>query len=61
MTDGCKKRHPLLRKILEEKAKLTAAIEEYNTLVPDSAIPSADEILSADLHAWPWELHGQSK
>jgi hypothetical protein len=45
---------------LEEKAKLTAAIE-YNTRVPDSAIPSADEILSADLHAWPWELHGQSK
>ncbi|XP_045556794.1 uncharacterized protein [Salmo salar] len=48
-TDGCKKRHPLRRKILEEKAKLT-----------DSAIPSADEILSADLHAWPWELHGQT-
>ncbi|KAM9560839.1 uncharacterized protein ACWYII_020663 isoform 1-T2 [Salvelinus alpinus] len=59
-TDGCKKRHPLRRKILEEKAKLTAAIEEYNTLVRDSAIPSADEILSADLHAWPWELHGQT-
>ncbi|XP_071255331.1 ribonuclease Y-like [Salvelinus alpinus] len=56
-TDGCKKRHPLRRKILEEKDKLTAAIEEYNTLVPDSAIPSADEILSTDLHAWPWELH----
>ncbi|XP_038849541.1 uncharacterized protein LOC120047975 [Salvelinus namaycush] len=48
------------RKILEEKAKLTAAIEEYNTLVPDSAITSADEILSADLHAWPWALHGQT-
>ncbi|XP_071208077.1 uncharacterized protein [Salvelinus alpinus] len=48
----------LSRKILEEKAKLTAATEEYNTLVPDSAIPSADEILSADLHAWPWELPG---
>ncbi|XP_071234147.1 uncharacterized protein [Salvelinus alpinus] len=58
-TDGCKKRHLLHRKILEEKAKLTAVTEEYNTLVPDSAIPSTDEILSADLHAWPWELHGQ--
>lgn len=32
---------------------MTAAIEEYNTLVPD-------EILSADLRTWPWELHGQT-
>ncbi|RXM93155.1 hypothetical protein EOD39_19383 [Acipenser ruthenus] len=57
--DSNKRRHRIRRKILDEKRKFSEAIAEYNDLVPDSdRIDSLDEILAAESHAWPWELHG---
>ncbi|MGH0160671.1 UNVERIFIED_CONTAM: hypothetical protein FKN15_039747 [Acipenser sinensis] len=57
--DSNKRRHRIRRKILDEKRKFSEAIAEYNDLVPDSdRIDSLDEILAAESHVWPWELHG---
>ncbi|XP_056091635.1 uncharacterized protein LOC130071045 [Rhinichthys klamathensis goyatoka] len=54
-TDGNKRRHKLRRKILEEKAKLSAAVDEYNKAAPEK-LQSADAILASESYAWPWLL-----
>ncbi|XP_048031290.1 uncharacterized protein LOC125258405 isoform X1 [Megalobrama amblycephala] len=54
-TDGNKRRHKLRRKILEEKAKFSAAVDEYNREAPEK-LQSADSILACESYAWPWVL-----
>ncbi|XP_039544595.1 uncharacterized protein LOC120491071 [Pimephales promelas] len=55
-TDGNKRRHKLRRKILEEKAKLSAAVDEYNKAALEK-LQSADAILASESYAWPWLLN----
>ncbi|KAI7811312.1 hypothetical protein IRJ41_013022 [Triplophysa rosa] len=54
-TDGNKRRHKLRRRILEEKDKFIAALDEYNRAAPEK-LQSADTILASESYAWPWLL-----
>lgn len=54
-SDGNKRRHKLRRKILEEKAKFCAAVDDYNRAATEK-LQSADTILASESYAWPWVL-----
>jgi len=41
---------------LEEKAKLSAAVDEYNKAALEK-LQSADAILASESYAWPWLLN----
>ncbi|XP_067309407.1 uncharacterized protein [Pseudorasbora parva] len=56
-TDSNKRRHSLRLRRTEEKKKLAAAVEEYNSIAdPSQQLGSVETIFTAETVAWPWQI-----
>ncbi|CAM4617476.1 unnamed protein product [Leuciscus chuanchicus] len=56
-TDSNKRRHSLRLRRSEEKKKLAAAVEEYNSIAdPSQQLGSVEDFFSAETVAWPWQI-----
>ncbi|KAK6296537.1 hypothetical protein J4Q44_G00326790 [Coregonus suidteri] len=60
LTDGNKRRHQILRKIVEDKAALTTAIVQLHEQQAEFRLPTVDELLNTDNFVWPWQRLGTS-
>ena len=58
--DSNKGRARTRRKIREEKGILTAAVQQYNGMVPSTETLCFETILSEET-AWPWQLPGNGR
>ena len=59
-SDGNKRRYQIKRKIVEDKAALTAAIVQLHEQQAEFRLPIVDELLNTDNFVWPWERLGTS-
>ncbi|XP_077050136.1 uncharacterized protein LOC143697094 [Siphateles boraxobius] len=56
-TDSNKRRHSLRLRRSEEKKKLAAAVEEYNSIAdPSQQLGSVENFFTAETVAWPWQI-----
>ncbi|KAG1952334.1 hypothetical protein F2P79_010255 [Pimephales promelas] len=56
-TDSNKRRHTLRLRRSEEKKKLAAAVEQYNSIVdPSQQLGSVESFFTAETVAWPWQI-----
>ncbi|XP_026066270.1 uncharacterized protein LOC113048617 [Carassius auratus] len=56
-TDSIKRRHSLRLRRTEEKKKLAAAVEEYNSIAdPSQKLGSVEDFFTAETVAWPWQI-----